>query len=58
MDKPKELQELINSVGAMAELTVLCRKELLNKGIPAVEIKDYTKAFIAAMLGGGKGGAN
>lgn len=56
MDKPKELQELINSVGAMAELTVLYRNELVNREIPEKEVVAYTATFVAAMLGGGKGG--
>lgn len=56
MDKPNELQELINSVGAMAEMTALYRKGLFEQGIPEKEVIQYTAAFIAATLGGGKGG--
>lgn len=54
MDKPNELQELINSVGAMAEMTALYRKGLLAQGVPSDEAVKYTAAFIAAALGGGK----
>lgn len=56
MDKPKELQELIHSVGAMAEMTALYRAGLLKQNIPEKEVIQYTAAFIAATLGGGKGG--
>lgn len=56
MDKPKELQELINSVGAMAEMTVLYRAGLLRKNIPEKEVIQYTVAFIAATLGGSRHG--
>lgn len=56
MDKPKELQELINSVGAMAEMTALYRNELVNRGIPEEEVVAYTETFVAAMLGGSRHG--
>lgn len=58
MDKPKELQELINSVGAMAEMTALYRKGLSEQGIPEKEAIQYTAAFIASVMGGGKGGTD
>lgn len=58
MDKPKELQELINSVGAMAEMTALYQNELVDRGIPEEEVVAYTATFVAATLGGGKSGQN
>lgn len=51
-----DLQELIDSVGAMAEMTALYRKGLLAQGVPPGEAVKYTAAFIAAALGGGKSG--
>lgn len=56
MDKPKELQELINSVGAMAEMTALYRVGLLKQNIPEKEVIQYTAAFIAAVMGGARHG--
>lgn len=57
MDKPK-LQELIDSVGEMAELTALYRNGLIDHGIPEEEVVAYTATFVAATLGGGKSGQN
>lgn len=51
-----DLQELINSVGAMAEMTALYRNGLLGQGIPLTEAVKYTAAFITAVMGGGKSG--
>lgn len=56
MDKPNKLQGRINSVGAMAEMTTLYRKGLLNQGISPNKAIKYTAAFVAATLGGGKSG--
>lgn len=50
------LNDLINSVGAMAEMTALYRKGLLEQEIPPDEAVKYTQAFIAAVMGGGKSG--
>lgn len=55
MDKPK-LQELIDSVGAMAELTALYRNGLIDHGIPEEEVVAYTATFVAATLGGSRHG--
>lgn len=50
------LQELIDSVGAMDEMTALYRKGLLDQGIPPDEAVKYTAAFIAAVMGGARHG--
>lgn len=50
------LQELINSVGTMAEMTALYRNGLLEQNIPPDETVKYTQAFIAAVMGGAKSG--
>lgn len=51
-----EIKKLIASVGAMAEMTALYRKGLLDQGIPPDEVMKYTQAFIALFMGGGKSG--
>lgn len=51
-----EINKLIDSVGAMAEMTALYRKGLLDQGIPPAEVTRYTQAFIMTILGGGKSG--
>lgn len=51
-----EINKLIASFGAMAEITALYRKGLLEQGIPTDEAAKYVQAFIAAVMGGGKSG--
>lgn len=51
-----EINKLVASVGAMAEMTALYRKGLLDHGIPPAEAVKYTAAFITAVIGGGKSG--
>lgn len=55
MDKPKKLQDIINSVGALAEMTAIYRTGLLNQNIPKKEVIQYTVAFITATFGRTKG---
>lgn len=51
-----EIDKLVDSVGAMAEMTALYRKGLLEQHIPPDEAVKYTQAFITAVMGGGKSG--
>ena len=52
----EKLKELVNAVGALAEMTALYRKNLAEQGVPDNEAVRYTAAFVATMMGGGKNG--
>lgn len=56
--KPGGLKNLIDSIGALAEMTAIYRKSLIEQEIPIMEVKQYTAAFIVAAFsnGGGKNG--
>jgi predicted hydrocarbon binding protein len=47
MDK---FEELINSIGALAEMVVLFRRELESHGVPDGEICSLTRAFLHEIL--------
>lgn len=49
-------ENIMDSIGAMAEMTALYRRNLAKQGVPDEEAVRYTVAFVAAMMGGGQSG--
>ena len=48
-----DIEQLIASVGAIAEITALYKRSLTEQGIPDGEAIRYTVAFVTAVMGGG-----
>lgn len=50
-----EAEKLINSIGTLAEASVIFYKQLIENGVPSLEARQLTSAFIIATIQNGKG---
>lgn len=52
------MDDFINAVGAMAEMSAIFYKTLVSKGVPPIEAATMTQEMIRATIGGIKSGRN